>query len=384
MLGGGSVRDAMGLVEKLSGRFHFRVVTTDQDLGSRRPHEGIEAGRWLTREDHDVVYVRPAPAGLRTIWSVLREPDYDLIYLNSVFDRPRSIYPVVLRRLGLARRVPVIVAPRGQLSPGALELKRSRKESFLRLAAATGLYSDVTWHASSELEAREIRDALRQTGVSGPGGGEPVISIGRDLITSQAIPPRRSRASKRPGELKIAFVSRVTPKKNLRGAIRMLRKVTGKVDFTVYGPLEDQSYWRECEKEARALPDGIRVLSRGPIPHEDVWKAFSESDLFLFPTLGESFGFVIAEALQAGCPVLITDRTPWQGLEARGAGWDVPLENEGRFVEILQRCVDLHGESLDRLSAAAYEFGRTLLDDSEEIEANRRVIENAFASARSL
>jgi glycosyltransferase involved in cell wall biosynthesis len=110
-------------------------------------------------------------------------------------------------------------------------------------------------------------------------------------------------------------------------------------------------------------------------------KAFSKADLFLFPTLGENFGYVIAEALQAGCPVLISDRTPWQGLEARGAGWVVPLEDEDRFVEILQRCADLDGEGLDRLSASAYEFGRTLLDDSEEVEANRRVIERALSAA---
>ncbi len=59
------------------------------------------------------------------------------------------------------------------------------------------------------------------------------------------------------------------------------------------------------------------------------------------PSTNESFGYVIHEALAAGCPVLISDRTPWRDLEARGVGWDVDLNDVSDFTRVLQKCVDM-------------------------------------------
>lgn len=379
-LGGGSVRSAVGFVEKLGGRFRFRIVTTDRDLGSHEPYPGVDTNRWLKRGDEDVLYVRPGLAGLFRIFRVLREREYDLIFVSGLFSPHFSIFPILLRRLGLARKIPVILAPRGQLGPVALKLKRGKKEAFLRFASFFRLYSGVRWQASTEMEADEIRNA---PGLSRHLDDPPVVSVARDLIANVPIPERRPRTSKRTGQIRLVFVSRISPMKNLLGAIRMLRRVEGDVELAVYGPVEDKNYWRECEDEARNLPPGIRVVTRGPIPHEEVWKAFSESHLFFFPTSGENFGFVIAEALQAGCPVLVSDRTPWRGLEQRGAGWDVPLEDENRFVEILQHCVGLDGEDLDRLSASAYEVGRSLEADAEEVAANERLFGEALSISRA-
>ena len=47
--------------------------------------------------------------------------------------------------------------------------------------------------------------------------------------------------------------------------------------------------------------------------------------VFLFPTLGENFGQVILEAMTAGCAILISDATPWRGLQEKGYGWELPL-----------------------------------------------------------
>lgn len=65
----------------------------------------------------------------------------------------------------------------------------------------------------------------------------------------------------------------------------------------------------------------------------------SEHDLLLMPTLGENFGHVIPEALISGCPVLISDRTPWRELESKKAGWDIPLSRLEKFHSVLQQCV---------------------------------------------
>ena len=156
----------------------------------------------------------------------------------------------------------------------------------------------------------------------------------------------------------------------------MLGGVLGDVSFDIYGPAEDAVYWSECQKLISALPPNVRVEYQGQIEHEDIARVFGEHDLFLFPTLGENFGHVICEALLAGCPVLISDQTPWRGLQDRGAGWDVPVDDNDRFSAILQQCIDADEEWYTPLRANAAEFARAYVADSGVIEANRRLFAN--------
>ena len=44
----------------------------------------------------------------------------------------------------------------------------------------------------------------------------------------------------------------------------------------------------------------------------------------MLPSHSENFGLVVAEALAAGVPALVTDGTPWRGLAEHGSGWCVP------------------------------------------------------------
>jgi glycosyltransferase involved in cell wall biosynthesis len=53
------------------------------------------------------------------------------------------------------------------------------------------------------------------------------------------------------------------------------------------------------------------------------------ASLFVLPSHSENFGLVIAEALAAGVPALVTDTTPWSQLTAQGAGWCVPWDHYG-------------------------------------------------------
>ncbi len=56
---------------------------------------------------------------------------------------------------------------------------------------------------------------------------------------------------------------------------------------------------------------------------------YAIASLFLLPSHGENFGLSIAEALANGVPALVTDTTPWLGLNAVGAGWCVPWSEFG-------------------------------------------------------
>ena len=363
-----------GLVEALHDEFDFRIVTLDRDLGESVPYENVSPDLWTRHEGVAVRYLSPRGAAPLELMRLLRASDCDLLYLNGVFSRRFSMLPVFLLRLGLIPTVPLLVATRGELSAGALALRPRRKRMFLRLANAFGFYRDVHWLASTALEADEIRAAFPRAG-----------RIGVAMDFAPAAPDRASSPAdaveKRPGRLSAVFISRISRKKNLVGALAALAAVKGEVQFSIYGPAEDPSYFEECERLIARLPANIQVRYMGTVLHEDVKATFARHDLFLFPTHGENFGHVIYEALSAGCPVLLSDRTPWLNLEAASAGWDLPLDDLGAFSTVLQRCVDAGPEEWDRLRAGARSFARLSGGRDAAIEQNRRVLREASARA---
>ena len=117
----------------------------------------------------------------------------------------------------------------------------------------------------------------------------------------------------------------------------------------------------------------------GEIEHKEVGRVFAEHDLFFFPTLGENYGHVISEALASGCPVVISDQTPWRNLEAEGIGWDIPLNETERFRSVLQQCVDSDDEWFTALSERAMDYSAKRASAPETVNANRRLFERAFS-----
>lgn len=371
---GGPVRSVANLVDRLSGRFHFQVVTRDRDWGDDHGYAGVSPGTWMRDRGLDVLYLEPRQLRPGALLAVLRDTPTDVLYLNSVFSRPFGMLPLAARRMGRIGSVPVVLAPRGELSAGALGLKTRRKRAYLAAARAAGLFDGVTWQASSAFEAEDIRRTLG----NGPGGPRVLIASDVPPPPLPELPaPARDKA---PGTLRVLFLSRVTRMKNLHAAVRMLSGVRGSVEFAVYGPIEDEAYWKECQAAAAGLAPGVQMVYRGPVAHRDVVRVIREHDVFFLPTLGENYGHAIHEALSAGCPVLISDRTPWRGLRERGVGWDLPLDAPQAFTDTLQRLVDMDAAEHRALRERASAYGREWSEGSEALRQNAEL----FAAAVSL
>ena len=100
----------------------------------------------------------------------------------------------------------------------------------------------------------------------------------------------------------------------------------------------------------------MKVKWLGPVSRTCVENLLWASDLMVLLTAGENFGHVVAESLQAGCPVLITDETPWTEFIRAGAGEIVEDRNDFRTVgAALDRWSQLDQTALERYRERATE-----------------------------
>lgn len=384
---GGPIRTLHNMVQQLGDDFDFRLVTSDRDVDDVHPYPTVQVDCWLPHGQGSVFYRSPGSGGWRALFRSLADVKIDLIYLTGFYSVGGSIYPLVQRRLGRLPRRPVILAPRGDFSGGALSLKPLKKRLFIALSQVTGLHRDVVFQASSEFEASDIRKVFLSSPVSlaidlGGRASSERITVARNLSgrSQNPVAPVGRDAGDR---LRLAFLARIAPMKNLLGALEVLRRVRdADVDFDVYGTTEDPDYWARCNAAIATLPANIRVCYRGPVRPDEVETTLSAYDAFLFPTLGENYGHVIREALSAGLPVLISDQTPWRGLQARGAGADLPLDDLDAFADRIRAWATLPADRFRAMREAARALGDDPETARQALEANRRMFLDALRRNR--
>ena len=369
-LGGGPIRTIASMVEILGDEFDFKIVTLDRDLDSNDHYPEISVDDWQKVGKAEVFYVSPGNANITFIRRLINSTEHDVLYLNSFFSPLFAIIPIILRRFRLVESVTTIIAPRGEFSFGALNIKSFKKRLYLLLSKTLKLYKNVVWQASSP---REMENIITVFGSGGKSSNAIQISIAPNLSMPKQTECDKVTKDKQPGSLKIVFLSRISPMKNLDGALRMLDGLSGDIRFSIFGPLEDMNYWGKCQRIIDTLPSNIHVSYEGSVEPDKVVSKMSQYDLFFLPTHGENFGHVIVEALVAGCPILISDQTPWRELEKEGVGWDLSLKSPEKFTAVLRQCVDMQSEELGLLSNRAREYGLLKSMDKEVIQQNRNL-----------
>lgn len=312
------------MCQALGDEFDFLLVARDRPFGAAEAM--VDNIRWHDLGWAKIHYLTVGKRGADGLAALLRDTPHDLLFVNGFFDREFTIPAMLARRFGKAPRVPVILSPRGEFSSGALGLKGARKSLYLASARALGLTKGVAFHVTSDEEAADVRTAFPRNPIA-------TITNVRPLF---ALPPHS------PGNLfRVAFLGRISPVKGLDVALEALALVTSRIDFTIYGPISDPANWARCEELIAALPANVTAHRDGELANDKVPQALAEQELLLLPSRSENFGHAIFEALAAGTPVVIGDRTPWRGLEAAKAGYDIALPDPAAIASAIDRLASL-------------------------------------------
>jgi glycosyltransferase involved in cell wall biosynthesis len=359
---GGPIRALQNLVDNLYRTVDFYILTRCHDQGEP-DYKGFEQNQWLTVGFAKVQYLSRGWRRFMHIMRQVQSKEFDQIYLNSFFSIEFSVMPLLANWLS-GRGLPVTLAPRGEFCAGAIELKTFKKLFFIRIMRAARFYSRVTWQASTQAEVAEIHQFF-------PAAR---CHIARELappISDQPVLP----AVKVPGELHLIFISRISRKKNLDFAIKILDTIKeGAVSFDIYGPIEDPLYWQECLKAIETLGSNISVNYCGDLKHADVMAALQRRHVFFLPTLGENFGYAILEAFFAGRPVIVSDTTPWRELERSAIGFDLPLVDEASYTRALRYFLSLDQAGFDAVvSAVASYIHNYRADFAEQVTASEQL-----------
>ena len=392
-LAGGPIRSIANMVDLLSDEFDFLIITSDRDYGAKNPYSDVNIDEWNTVGNARVFYASEKYLGLNQLSKLISATPHDLLYLNSFFDPTFTVKPLLARWLKKVPSKPIVVAPRGEFSQGALQLKNWKKAPYFWFTNLLGFYTNVCWHASTLLEHNDIQHKFRKKNIYNTTNA---VSIAIDLLAKKTsknsnalvvseitIAPNLSSSSSSSSSssgdvLKLCFLSRISPMKNLDFALTILSKVKAKLKFDIYGPQEDPIYWAKCKSLIDNLPDNIQVSYKGSVGHHEVINILAQYDLFLLPTLGENFGHVIHEAFSASLPVLISDRTPWLNLQDKKVGWSLPLESPSSFVAAIEEASKWDDETKQEIKNLALAYANDTGNNKEAIKQNVMLFRRAL------
>lgn len=365
---GGPVRSVYSLIKALQDKIEFYVITMNTDIFSDKEYS-IIPNEWTKYEDMDVYYFSKQNFNIRNLIKVISEKQPNVLYINSFWSFKFSILPLLLKKFNKIS-IPILLAPRGMLESGALNIKSFKKKWFLVASKWIGLHKGILFQATSEDEKKAILKLFPNN---------PTVVISNLSFINHAF----QEISKEKGILKLFYLSRISIKKNLHFAIQILSKisipVSYKIEYHIYGNKEEKEYFRHCKELAKQLPSNIEYVYKGVLNFQEVPNTIHHYHALFLPTKTENFGHVIVETLRCGRPVIISNRTPWNDINEHLCGYALELKEE-KFIEAIDKMLEMDNAEFQRMCVNAKTYIEQKLNKEFIISEYLKLFEYAAKS----
>jgi glycosyltransferase involved in cell wall biosynthesis len=245
----------------------------------------------------------------------------EIVHVHAVWEEIQHTASRTARRRG----VPYVVTPHGLLDRWNMSKGWLKKHAYLAWRHRRNLNGAALLHFATSIE-REVVSRLR---LRPPTLVEP---LGVDLREFDAVPNRETlehRVREIRGRRFVLFLGRVHRGKGLELLVPAFASIAADVDdvvLVIAGP-DSGGYRSHVEHLAATAKIPDRVVFTGMLHGADRLAALAAADLLALPSFHENFGMVVAEALAAGTPVLVSDRVALHpDIVAAGVGVVVPTE----------------------------------------------------------
>jgi glycosyltransferase involved in cell wall biosynthesis len=311
---------------------------------------------------------------------------FDVVHIHALWSHSSAAAARAAAHAG----VPYIIRPAGMLSKYSLSHGAWSKRLYWWLIEHSTVCRASCFHATSRLEAADIRDVLPKANVRIVANGveEEAWETPRD----QAHLRRRLGLVDDPRPI-LLFLSRLHSKKGIVDLLlpSLARMKSPPVLAIVGGADEHDPCYEQLVKECiRKLRLEATVHLLGAVEGPSRWQLFDGADAFVLPSHSENFGIVVAEAMARRCPVVITEGVQcFDHVLAAGAGLVVPGE-VAALTQALERVLsDPQGRATMGNAGATYahdhfcwdQIARQVRRMYEEVIGGRREIEFAGAVA---
>jgi glycosyltransferase involved in cell wall biosynthesis len=269
---------------------------------------------WLDRQKpFDVVHrITPSSIGNPSFLPAMRAPF--VIGPLLAADRPPESFRPYLNRIPPASRL-------GWLRPGRVLKglasrfcsRLSRQGMHLRKARKILVGTQV---AQSHVPARFQAKC------------EPITYAG---VEHDFFVPPATRATG--GRTTLLYAGRIVPYKGLELLLRAVAVAAQKSDLRLRvigsGP---PVYVKFCQRLAADLQLDKVVEFTEALPRHELLGLYQESDIFCFPTLADTYGVALLEAMSCGCAVIVSDVAGPREIVADSVGIKVPMRDPEQYI----------------------------------------------------
>ncbi|MBW2531750.1 MAG: glycosyltransferase [Deltaproteobacteria bacterium] len=259
---------------------------------------------------------RPHPPypSLRLLRAIWRDAEaWDVVHVHGLFSIPTSMTLVALRTKATT---PYVVRTCGMLDPYSLSQRRRLKTAYFRTLERSNLNGAARIHVSTPLEQQAVQ-ALELT---------PPI-----CVIPQGVEPPAKAVGATPIRPYVLFLSRIARKKGLELLVRAFDRLAAErpaLDLVIAGP-DERGHRATIEGLAQRLGLTHRVRFPGFVRGQQKADLLGHAAAFALSSYDENFGIVVVEAVQAGTPVVVSNKLGLAATVAEhGAGEVVGLDVE--------------------------------------------------------
>ncbi|MBD1363959.1 glycosyltransferase [Mucilaginibacter sp. ZT4R22] len=226
-----------------------------------------------------------SPALLKALWKHAKE--FDAIHIHAWW----NLVSVLSCAIALARKVPVVISPRGMLSTYSFNNKNIGAKGLIHKMMGGNLLNKSHIHTTSSHESEAVAKLVRPLSITAlPNFVKLSKPGGFDHITPG-------------GVLKLLFFSRIEEKKGLDILLNALKFIALPYHLTIAGD-GDENYINYLKSLTNGIEDKITWAG---FYDDDKFELLQQHHLLILPSHDENFGNVVIESLGVGTAVLISE-----------------------------------------------------------------------------